>query len=343
MPKVFAGSAAYPPAQPGKGGPVLTIGNFDGVHRGHHHLLDRVKAEAARLGVPSCVYTFEPPPRVILAPKQHRRRISPWPDKVRLLGEAGIDHIVVERFTRAFAQHSPAWFAREIMGRRLHPSAVVVGYDFRFGRARAGDVALLRKVLPELPVHQVSAWELPEEEDGDGAVVSSSAIRKLVEEGRVDEASHFLGRPHVISGTVVEGDRRGRTMGFPTANLETDAELLPARGVYAVRARVDLGEWMPAVANLGTRPTFDGRQYLVEVHLLDRSIELYGRQLDVAFMAHIREEQTFEGADQLKVQIREDVAAARELLGESWPADELVEDGASDEAAPAGATARAAT
>ena len=193
----------------------------------------------------------------------------------------------------------------------------------------------MRRVLPEVPVFQVDAWRLsteaevaarPEGSEEQAHVVSSSAIRGLVEEGKVAEAWRFLGRPHVISGTVVEGDRRGRTMGFPTANLETDAELLPARGVYAVRARVDLGEWVPAVANLGTRPTFDGRQYLVEVHLLDASPELYGRQLDVAFVERIREERAFSGKDALAAQIRRDVAQARGLLGAPEPLAGAVEE-----------------
>jgi len=309
MSVLFAGSAAYPAEGPG---PVLTIGNFDGVHRGHHTLIAAVRARAEELGVPSCVYTFEPPPRVILAPSQHRRRISPWPDKVRLLGEVGIDHIVVERFTRAFAQHPPEWFVTEVLGRRLRPSAIVVGYDFRFGRARAGDVDLLRRLLPDVEVAQIEAWKLSMADEP--ATVSSSAIRRLVEEGAVAEAARFLGRPHVISGTVVAGARRGRRMGFPTANLETDAELLPARGVYAVRARVDCGAWVGAVANLGTRPTFDGRQNLVEVHLLEGGGDLYGHQLDVAFVARLRAEQTFSGAEALVTQIRADIDQAQTVL-----------------------------
>lgn len=306
MTQIFAGSAGYLSPSPG---PVLSIGNFDGVHLGHRHLLDRLVAQGRALGAPTCIYTFEPPPRVVLAPQQHQPRISPWPDKLRLLAEAGVDHVIVERFTRAFAQHPAEWFARTILGQRVRPRGLVVGYDFRFGRARAGDLPLLRTMLPEVPIEQVSALHLGDQ------LVSSSSIRTLVREGRVEAAATLLGRPHVIRGTVVPGDQRGRTIGFPTANLEIDTELLPADGVYAVRASVDGGPPLAGVANLGTRPTFDGRRFLVEVHLLDGSHELYGHELTVGFVARIRAEQRFADVDALIVQIRADVEEARARLG----------------------------
>lgn len=313
MMQLFAGSAAYPPPQSGPG-PALTIGNFDGVHRGHQHLLSALVARARALGVPSCVYTFEPPPRVVLAPQQARTRILAWPEKMRLLGDHGVDHVVVERFTRAFAQHPAEWFATQILGARLRASALVVGYDFRFGRARAGDLPLLRKLLPHVPVEQVEALHL------DGELVSSSTVRSLVLEGAVERAAALLGRSHVIRGTVVAGDQRGRSIGFPTANLETDSELLPASGVYAVRVRVDGGPGLPGVANLGVRPTFEGRQFLVEIHLLDFSGDLYGHELVVSFEARLRAEQRFSGVDGLVAQIRADVEAARGVL--SAPAEQ---------------------
>ncbi len=306
MSQLFAGSAGYLNPSPR---PVLSIGNFDGVHRGHQHLLARLRARAAELGAPSCVYTFEPPPRVVLAPQQHQPRILPWPEKFRLLGQHGVEHVVVERFTRAFAQHPAEWFARQLLGARLQPRALVVGYDFRFGKARAGDLAMLQKLLPGVPIEQVSALEL------DGEVVSSSRIRTLVREGQVERARELLGRPHTVRGTVVPGDQRGRTIGFPTANLETDAELLPSNGVYAVFACIDGGDPLPAVANLGVRPTFDGRRYLIEVHLLEGGRELYGHELAVSFVTRVRDERRFDGPDALVAQIRADVIVAREALG----------------------------
>ena len=303
-PSVFAGSSAYPKDGPG---PVLSIGNFDGVHVGHRWLLDKVVAKARSLGVPSCIYTFDPPPRVVLAPSLVRPRIVAWPERVRLLGEAGIDHVVVERFTRAFAQHPPAWFVDEILGHRLRPSAMVVGYDFRFGRARAGDIALIRTRLPELPIEQVDAHEV-------GGIVSSSRIREVVEAGDMETAQALLGRPHRIHGTVIPGDKRGRTIGFPTANIESAAELVPPAGVYAVRARIDGGRWQDAVANLGVRPTFDKDGFSIEVHLLDFRGDIYGAQVEVAFIARLRAEKRFADILELQAQIQRDVVDARARL-----------------------------
>jgi riboflavin kinase/FMN adenylyltransferase len=306
LPQTYAGSASFSGRGPRA---VLTIGNFDGVHLGHRHLIGAAQARAEAEGVPVCVYTFEPAPRVVLAPSQRPPRITDWLERIDLLGGAGVGHVVLERFGRAFAQHPPEWFVDEVIGRRIQPAAVVVGYDFRFGRARAGDVGLLRARLPGVDVLQVSAFEV------DGLAVSSSRIRTLLLEGAVSAAAALLGRPFSLRGTVVPGDQRGRTIGFPTANLESDAELLPPSGVYAVRARVDgRGPWCPAVANLGTRPTFDGSRFLHEVHLLDTSIDLYGRELEVAFIERLRAEQRFSGPDALVVQIRADVLQARERL-----------------------------
>jgi len=308
MPEVIAGSAAYP--LDGLG-PVVTIGNFDGVHLGHRHLLERLVARARQAGAPAVVYTFEPSPRSVLAPSQVLPRILSWSDKVQLLGQAGVDAVVVEPFTRSFAQHPAEWFATEVLGHRLRTRALVVGYDFRFGRARAGDVALLRELLPALPVEQVEAARIGDQ------VVSSSTIRERVSAGDVALARELLGRCHFVRGTVVPGDQRGRTIGFPTANVETEAQLLPARGVYAVRVQVDGGPDLDGVANLGVRPTFDGDHVLLEVHLIEGAPDLYGRELRVGFVGRIRGEQRFPDADALVARIRQDVDAARALLADA--------------------------
>ena len=280
---------------------------------GHRHLLGKVVRRARSLGVPACIYTFDPPPRVVLAPQQHKPRVLSWPEKVRLLGQVGIDHVVVERFTRAFAQHPPQWFVEEILARRFAPTEMVVGYDFRFGKARAGGADLVRTLLPDLPLEQVNAEELG------GRVVSSSRIRELVGEGDVGEAAVLLGRCHAVEGTVVAGAGRGRTLGYATANLQSDAELLPAPGVYAVRVRVDGGDWLDGVANLGYRPTFNGRTFKVEVHVLDFAADLYGRGLQVAFVQRVRPEQRFADRDALVAQIRRDADAARDRLALDRP------------------------
>jgi riboflavin kinase/FMN adenylyltransferase len=305
MPRVFAGSASYPSLAPG---PVLTIGNFDGVHQGHQYLISAVVERAQALSAPACVYTFDPPPRVVLAPDRHQPRIQPWTDRVQDLGRLGVDEVIIERFTRAFAQHPPEWFVEEILGRRIRPRAMVVGYDFRFGRDRSGDADFLRRHLGGAEIYQVSPHELA------SGVVSSSRIREAVETGRVREAAELLGRPHSVRGVVRQGDGRGRKLGFPTANVHTAAELLPDVGVYAVRARIDGAEWKSGVANLGTRPTFGGQGLSLEVHLLDYSDDLYGRELEVAFVQRLRGEHRFESADELVDQIRRDEVLARALL-----------------------------
>lgn len=287
---------------------MLTIGNFDGLHHGHRHLISTLVKEAQDRGVPSAVYTFDPPPRVVLAPTQHPPRIQTWTDKVRIMGELGVNQVVVERFTRSFAQHPPSWFLDEVLASRIQPVGLVVGYDFRFGRGRAGDVETVRSAFPDIPVVQVQPLMM------NGETVSSSRIRAAVVDGRVDEAAHWLGCPHRIRGTVVRGDARGRTIGFPTANLETDSELIPTRGVYAVRARSNQGEWMDAVANLGTRPTFDGRSFIVEVHLINFSGDLYGSEMEVAFVERLRGEIAFTSPEDLVQQIQTDVAQATKVL-----------------------------
>ncbi len=301
-----AGVASWTPEGPG---PVVAIGNFDGVHAGHRAVLARLFALAADLGAPSCVLTFEPAPTAVLAPERHQPRILLVADRVRLLEEAGVDRIIVQPFTREFAGRSARWFAEELLGNTLRARGLVVGYDFRFGQGRQGDVATLRALLPGVPVVEVGAFSL------DDAPVSSSRIRRLVAAGEVEAAAGLLGRPHRLQGTVVHGDHRGRAIGFPTANVQNEVELVPAFGVYAVRARVDGGPALPAVANIGVRPTFDATELRVEVHLLDFQGDVYGRRVAVDLVARIRGEARFSGIDALQAQIRVDAARARELLG----------------------------
>ena len=305
MPTVIAGSTAYPSDGPR---PVLTIGNFDGLHHGHRHLVTATVEQAKQLGAPSAVYTFNPPPRVVLSPEHRAPRIQAWTDKVRIMGELGVDQVIVERFTPSFAQHPSAWFIDEVLRRRIQPAGLVVGYDFRFGRGREGNVDTVRAAFPEIPILQVDPVQL------DGTTVSSSRIRSEVASGNVVNATRLLGCPHRIRGTVIHGDARGRTIGFPTANLQTDAELMPADGVYAVRARSHGGPWHNAVANLGTRPTFDGQGFLMEVHLLDFSGDLYGAEMEVEFIDRIRGEMTFSGPAALVAQIKADVRSAERML-----------------------------
>jgi riboflavin kinase/FMN adenylyltransferase len=310
MRSVFLGSASFSASL--RGGAV-TLGNFDGVHVGHRAVLDVLRDAARRAGGPSVVYTFDPAPTAVLVPERHPPRILPLEARVARLHEAGVDVVVVERFSRAMAAHPAEWFAREVLGRRLGAASVVLGWDARFGHGREGSAEALRGWLPEVEVEVVAPLEQ------EGAPVSSSRVRALVREGRVEEASALLGRPHRLEGTVVHGDARGRTLGFPTANLLLDTELLPALGVYATWVSVDGGPPLPGVMNFGQRPTVDGTRLSPEVHLLGFSGDLYGCGLAVDLVARLREERRFPSLDTLVAQIREDSRAAAERLGVPAP------------------------
>ncbi|HND29121.1 MAG TPA: bifunctional riboflavin kinase/FAD synthetase [Myxococcota bacterium] len=285
---------------------VVAIGNFDGVHLGHQTVLRTAKQAASERGLPLAVTTFDPAPTAVLAPERHQPRICTLSDRIALLHAVGVDLGSGGAFTPAFAAISAENFGRDLLVRQLMTRVLVVGHDFRFGQGRQGNAERLRGWCPELEVREVEALS----QDG---VVSSSRIRKLVAAGKVEEAGRLLGRPHWLRGLVVQGDQRGRTLGFPTANLQTEVELLPAFGVYATRVEVD-GLLHPAVTNIGLRPTFSGKHVSVESHLLDFQGDLYGKALRVELVARIREEQKFASLDALVAQIRSDVATARERL-----------------------------
>ncbi|MBN1334479.1 MAG: riboflavin biosynthesis protein RibF [Deltaproteobacteria bacterium] len=314
-PIVYLSAAACPDR--GDERPVMALGTFDGVHRGHQALLGRLVAHARALGRPALVFTFHPSPSAVLG-RGDPRAILPLEERIRLLGEFGVDRVVVERFSQAYAVRSARWFAREVLGRLVRPAALVVGRDFRFGHQGAGGVESLAEWMPDLEVEVVEACleqDLP---------VSSSRIRKALAAGRVAEVATLLGRPWAVTGTVSPGQGLGRRLGFPTANLVHDADLLPADGVYAVRARVDGGAPEPAVASLGTRPTFDGEGFVLEVHLL-RDPEgpsedaLYGTPVEIGFVDRIRDQERFRDASALVRAIRKDTEQARRILAPEGP------------------------
>ncbi len=303
--EIFAGSAHYK----GKGsGAAVTIGNFDGVHLGHQELLGQIIKAAHERGLKSCVFTFEPSPRTLLSQKNLVPRIGRWSDKVRWLEQIGVDQIILEPFSMAFAQHSAEWFIREILVNRLKTKVLVVGHDFRFGRARSGDIDLIKRLVPNIELHQVEALKINKE------VVSSSVIRALVQKGEVLKARVFLGRPHMLHGVVVGGEQRGRKIGFPTANVHTDTELLPAAGVYVVSVLINYEERRYGMANLGVQPTFEGTKFQVEVHIFDFEDNIYGADIEVSFLEHLRSERYFASADDLRQQLITDEQKARALL-----------------------------
>lgn len=298
-------------------GAAVAIGNFDGLHLGHRAVIDAAASFARELDAPLGVVTFEPHPREVLQPGQAPARLTPLRRKAELLAGLGVDVLHLLRFDPVLLAATPEAFVGEILAGRLGVRAVAAGEDFRFGYRRAGDMALLARLGGE---HGMRVAAVPPLEV-EGAVCSSTRIRKALADGEVALAARLLGYPYELEGVVRPGDRRGRTLGFPTANVHPLGRrpLLPATGVYAVRAGVrgPGGEvrWHPAVANLGHRPTFDGRTLLLEVHLLEGGGDLYGRRLRVAFLERLRGERKFAGVDEIKAQIGRDRERAAAVHG----------------------------
>lgn len=303
-------------------GAAVAIGNFDGLHLGHRAVVDAARAFARDLGAPLGVVTFEPHPREVLQPGQAPARLTSLRRKAELLAGLGVDHLYPLRFDPALMAASPEAFVDGILAGRLGVRAVAAGEDFRFGHRRAGDVALLASLgaTRGFAVAAVPPLEV------EGAVCSSTRVRKALVDGEAALAARLLGYPYELEGVVRPGDRRGRTLGFPTANVHPLGRrpLLPATGVYAVRAGVRGSggkvDWHPAVANLGHRPTFDGRALLLEVHLLEGGGDLYGRRLRVAFLERLRGERKFAGPDEIKAQIALDRDRAAAVHGGLAPA-----------------------
>lgn len=290
--------------------PAVTIGNFDGVHRGHVALVRAAAEWARRAGGDTVVLTFDPHPASVVEPARTPATLTTFEQKAELLESLGVDRLVVARFDEDLARRPPEDFARLVLADALQARRVVVGDNFRFGHDRAGDVTRLAELGRTLgfeveAVAPVLHDDLP---------ISSSRVRQVLAEGAVDAARALLGREYFIDGRVVVGERRGRTLGFPTANLASDNETLPALGVYAARCRVPSGRWEPAVVNVGRRPTFGGRPVSVEAHLVDFEGDLYDARVRLAFVARLRGEERFPGPEALVAQIRRDVDEARDLL-----------------------------
>lgn len=292
---------------------VLAPGNYDGVHRGHQVLIRRAKAHAQTLGVQTRVLTFDPHPAALLAPERAPAALTTPARRTELLRAHGVDAVEVVNFDQAYAAQSPEAFVDRLL--RGGMRGVVVGHDFRFGQRAAGDTALLRAMGQALGfdvfVEDPVVWE--------GERVSSSAVRAALRDGDVAKAGILQNRYHDVAGQVVRGHQRGRTLGFPTLNVDADPVLQPRDGVYAVRVRLlaengqPEAELLAGVANLGTRPTFAAGRAL-EVHLLDFSGDLYGRRVRVAFVGRLRDERSFDGRAALEAQIAQDCVDARHAL-----------------------------
>ena len=291
-------------------GPVIAnLGNFDGLHRGHKRIIRKVITRARESGGTAVLVTFEPHPMKVLHPESAPALIQTLKQKREILGHLGVQVLVEIPFNREFAAISAEDFARSFFA-YLRPAAVYIGDDFRFGRGRAGDVSLLNSAGGQVGVEVAAFSKL----EVGGEAVSSSRIRTLLQGGEMAGAVRLLGRPYIIEGPVREGDSRGRVLGFPTANLAFENELVPAHGVYAVA--VDVGEerLLRGVANLGRRPTFGEGEVAVEVHLLSGGRNLYGKRIRCLFFDFLRPEKKFGSAQELQVAIRSDIEGAKSFL-----------------------------
>jgi len=292
--------------------PVLTIGTFDGVHHGHKMILAEVAKHAQEVEGESIVITFEPHPRKLLFPEQSLKLITPLEDKLRLISENGIRHIVVVRFTKAFSDLSAREYIENFLVKKFRPESIIIGYDHHFGHDRTGNINLLKEYQQEFnyKVSEIPAQLIDE------AAVSSTKIRNALLEGKVDDAAHMLGRHYSLKGLVIQGARLGRTIGYPTANLSpTDADqLIPANGIYAVQVRHQ-GRLYGGMLSIGFNPTVtDEKRLHIEVNIFDFNATIYGDTIELIFIKWLREEVKFDSLEALKEQLASDKLASLKAL-----------------------------
>jgi riboflavin kinase / FMN adenylyltransferase len=296
-----------PNVQPHHRGCVATIGNFDGVHLGHRVVLRQLAAKAAELQCPSLIITFEPLPEEFFAPERAPARLTRLREKLEILCQYTVDWVLCLRFNRQLASMEAEEFIRTVLVERLGIRYLVAGDDFRFGRGRRGDFPLLERTGTRygFGVARMHTFFL------DGERVSSTRIRRALAEGDLAEGEKLLGRPYSMSGRVVSGDKRGRTLGFPTANINLHRHKPALEGVFAVEIHGLGMSPLPGAANLGVRPTIGGRRALLEVHILDFDGDIYGRYVQVSFLQRLRPERHFKSLEALRQQMEKDCAAAR--------------------------------
>jgi riboflavin kinase/FMN adenylyltransferase len=302
--------------RPGELGPTtLTIGNFDGVHRGHQFIIEQLKTTARRRGLPAVALTFDPHPVKLLYPQKGLQLILPFAERARLIERAGVDVLVTAEFTHELSQTPADAWVQKVLLELFQVQELLIGYDFSFGRGRDGDADHLRGLGEKygFAVHQMAAVI------EDGWPISSSRIRRLAAAGEMDTVMKLLGRPFHLRGLVAHGDHRGRGLGFPTANVATPWELIPHVGVYAAVAVVD-GQAHAAAVNVGKNPTFDLNELRVEAYLLDFDGALYGAEMELHFVHRLRDEKKFRSVDQLIEAMTRDVEKTRALFAGKPPA-----------------------
>jgi len=287
--------------------PVITLGNFDGVHLGHQRIFEKLKDEARKIHGEAVVITFEPHPVKVLSPEYFLPLLTSFRKKMMLIEKSGIERVLCIEFSLAFAEIYPSEFVRDILVKKVNVKKIIVGYNYHFGKGKSGDVEFLKNIckLFNIGVEVMEALII------DHTIVSSSKIRELIRGGEVEKASKLLGRDYPIIGRVVEGSKRGHTLGFPTANLEISDELYPRAGVYAVEV---IWENQPfrGLANVGFNPTFDTKAFSLEVYILNFDQEIYGEEIQINFKKRIRDEIRFDSPAHLIDQIRKDIQWAEE-------------------------------
>jgi len=291
--------------------PAITIGNFDGVHKGHQALFQRVKQLAEELNGESVVVTFDPHPLEVLFPKKAPSFITSHRHKLDLIASCGIDATIVIPFDHKFSQMSAREFVEAVLVEKIGARAIVVGHDYRFGHSREGDIAFLKQLGEQygFKVETVSGLRVND------TVVSSTAIRQMITSGNIREANRLLGRSFEVSGTVIPGRKRGVSLGFPTANIRMPAITPPRTGVYVVQAEVD-GKTYGGAANLGYNPTFGDTDLSLEAHLFDFDRDIYGKPITIRFIDRLRDELRFSSPDELAAQIKKDVNTAKKILAD---------------------------
>jgi riboflavin kinase/FMN adenylyltransferase len=298
----------FDPQEPIDSSTSATIGIFDGVHIGHKKIINLVREEAKKKGLSSCVVTFHPHPQKVLRGSDIPL-IVPLRERLKLLEKEGLDIAVCYNFTKDFAQISAKDFIREMLVKKLNIKSIFVGPDFFFGRKREGTPELLETMGRTYNFETKIIQPI----SSDDEVISSTVIRKLIEDGMVKKAASFLGYYFYIAGKVKQGERRGRLLGFPTANLDTDWELLPKKGVYVTWTHLDEGK-LRSITNVGVRPTFEASQLLIETHIFDFGGDIYGKSMRIEFVERLRDEKRFENVDALIAEISRDIERAKEIF-----------------------------
>lgn len=290
---------------------MVTIGTFDGVHIGHSAILHRLVETAQKEDLDSVLLTFFPHPRMVLQTDSDLKLINTISEKKELLKVIGLDHLVMQPFTKEFSRLTALEYVRDILVNQLHAKKIIIGYDHRFGRNRTANIENLREYGETygFQVEEISAQELDE------VAVSSTKIRKALEAGDITTANNYLGYPFMLNGTVVSGRGIGKTLEYPTANLQIDEsyKLIPSKGVYLVRSQLE-GKTVYGLTSIGTNPTVGGQDTTIETYFMDLDMDLYDQELKLEFLTHIRDEETFDSIDELKWAITKDEAFAREFL-----------------------------